>query len=272
MGRQRGAPSLYDMGELLLALRLRLCAQRLLTAGERDGSPVVFSACGGGAGFMDGPGKLSAFARAGQAFGGAADRSGGRTPLSLPSDGGEHLLPIWWGDLPNAARSALPVLGVLGYGVFAAFLTGDLETARPGRNWWVLWSTGGCALLALSQAVVIGNLGPALAGQLTAPSSRWRRAWGWRGIPACGEHRCSGLDLRRPDADGTVDLRHLAGRRRSEPQTETETGGDCRSTHSCGIGDRGLSRRHLRGGGWARDRTVGQSDGRSRSSGVGPSD
>lgn len=89
--------------------------------------------------------------------------------LSLPQTKGEHLLPLWWGDLPNAVRAAVPVLGVLGYGMFAGFLVGDLEAARPGRNGWILWSAGGCCLLALSQAVVIGNLGPALAKRLDDP-------------------------------------------------------------------------------------------------------
>ena len=153
-----------------MALRLRLCAQRLLTAGERDGSLWFFLPAAAALVLWMARGKLSAFARAGQFFLAVLlIVAAAVLLLSLPQTEGEHLLPIWWGDLPNAARSALPVLGVLGYGVFAAFLTGDLETARPGRNWWVLWSTGGCALLALSQAVVIGNLGPALAGQLDSP-------------------------------------------------------------------------------------------------------
>ena len=167
----KGVLLLYMIwGELLLALRLRLCAQRLLTAGERDGSLWFFLPAAAALVLWMARGKLSAFARAGQFFLAVLlIVAAAVLLLSLPQTEGEHLLPIWWGDLPNAARSALPVLGVLGYGVFAAFLTGDLETARPGRNWWVLWSTGGCALLALSQAVVIGNLGPALAGQLDSP-------------------------------------------------------------------------------------------------------
>ena len=68
MGRQRGAPSLYDMGELLLALRLRLCAQRLLTAGERDGSLWFFLPAAAALVLWMARGKLSAFARAGQFF------------------------------------------------------------------------------------------------------------------------------------------------------------------------------------------------------------
>lgn len=157
-------------GELLLALRLRLCAQRLLTAGERDGSLWFFLPAAAALVLWMARGKLSAFARAGQVFLAVLLTAAAAVLLlSLPQTKGEHLLPLWWGDLPNAARAAVPVLGVLGYGMFAGFLVGDLEAARPGRNGWILWSAGGCCLLALSQAVVIGNLGPALAKRLDDP-------------------------------------------------------------------------------------------------------
>lgn len=157
-------------GELLLALRLRLCAQRLLTAGERDGSLWFFLPAAAALVLWMARGKLSAFARAGQVFLAVLLTAAAAVLLlSLPQTKGEHLLPLWWGDLPNAVRAAVPVLGVLGYGMFAGFLVGDLEAARPGRNGWILWSAGGCCLLALSQAVVIGNLGPALAKRLDDP-------------------------------------------------------------------------------------------------------
>src|SRR5699024_8850942 len=63
----------------------------------------------------------------------------------------------------------VPLLGVLGYGVFAAFLLGDTEPSpRRGRD-WTLWAGGGCLLLGAEQAVVIGNLGPQLAQRLDSP-------------------------------------------------------------------------------------------------------
>lgn len=167
----KGVLLLYMIwGELLLALRLRLCAQRLLTTGERDGSLWFFLPAAAVLVLWMVRGKLSAFARAGQVFLAVLLTAAGAVLLlSLPQTEGEHLLPLWWGDLPNAARAALPVLGVLGYGVFAGFLMGNLEEPHPGRNGWILWSAGGCCLLALSQAVVIGNLGLALARQLDSP-------------------------------------------------------------------------------------------------------
>ena len=65
----KGVLLLYMIwGELLLALRLRLCAQRLLTAGERDGSLWFFLPAAAALVLWMARGKLSAFARAGQFF------------------------------------------------------------------------------------------------------------------------------------------------------------------------------------------------------------
>lgn len=55
-------------GELLLALRLRLCAQRLLTAGERDGSLWFFLPAAAALVLWMARGKLSAFARRDRSF------------------------------------------------------------------------------------------------------------------------------------------------------------------------------------------------------------
>ena len=89
--------------------------------------------------------------------------------LSLPQVRGEHLLPLWWGDALPVLQSTVPLLGVLGYGVFAAFLLGDTEPSpRRGRD-WTLWAGGSCLLLGAEQAVVIGNLGPELARRLNSP-------------------------------------------------------------------------------------------------------
>ena len=65
----KGVLLLYMIwGELLLAQRLRLCAQRLLTAGERDGSLWFFLPAAAALVLWMARGKLSAFARAGQFF------------------------------------------------------------------------------------------------------------------------------------------------------------------------------------------------------------
>ena len=58
----------FIWGELLLALRLRLCAQRLIASGERDGSLWFFLPAAALLVLWMARGKLPAFARAGQAF------------------------------------------------------------------------------------------------------------------------------------------------------------------------------------------------------------
>ena len=160
----------FIWGELLLALRLRLCAQRLIASGERDGSLWFFLPAAALLVLWMARGKLSAFARAGQVFLAVLLTAAGAVLLlSLPQVRGEHLLPLWWGDALPVLRSTVPLLGVLGYGVFAAFLLGDTEPSpRRGRD-WVLWAGGGCLLLGAEQAVVIGNLGPELARRLNSP-------------------------------------------------------------------------------------------------------
>ena len=155
-------------GELLLALRLRLCAQRLIASGERDGSLWFFLPAAALLTLWMARGKLAAFARAGQVFLAVLLTAAGAVlALSLFQSRPEHLLPLWRGDVVPVLRSAVPLLGVLGYGVFAAFLLGDTEPAQ--RRDWLLWGGGGCLLLALEQAVVIGNLGPELAQRLSSP-------------------------------------------------------------------------------------------------------
>lgn len=157
-------------GECLLALRLRLCAQRLLASGERDGSLWFFLPAAALLALWMARGRLAAFARAGQIFLGVLAVTGAAVlALSLPQLRGEHLLPVWWGEARGALRGTLPALGVLGYGIYAGFLLGDMAPAERGRRDWLLWSGGGCLILALEQAVAIGSLGPALAGRMTAP-------------------------------------------------------------------------------------------------------
>ena len=109
--------------ELLLAIRLRACAQRLLASGYRDGSLVFFLAALALMVLWMGTGRLAPFARAAQLFlvvllGTAAVV----LVLSLGQVKAEHLLPLWSGDVPGILRSALPAFGVVGWGGWAAFL------------------------------------------------------------------------------------------------------------------------------------------------------
>ena len=167
----RGVLLLYLLwGEVLLALRLRLCAQRLIASGERDGSLWFFLPAAALLALWMARGKLSAFARAGQVFLACLLTALGVVLLlSLAQCRPEHLFPLWWPDALPALRAAVPLMGALGYGIFAAFLLGDTRPSRRAGRDWILWGGGGCLLLALEQGVVIGNLGAELAGRLNSP-------------------------------------------------------------------------------------------------------
>ena len=170
-GLGKGVLLLYLIwGEFLVALRLRLCAQRLLATGERDGSLWFFLPAAALLVLWMARGKLAAFARAGQIFLGvllvtAAVVLG----LSLSKVCPEYLSPLWWQYTVPVLRGSLGICGVLGYGIFAAFLLGDRKPTPQSRRDWVLWCTAGCLLLTAEQAVVLGNFGTSLAQRLNRP-------------------------------------------------------------------------------------------------------
>ena len=149
-------------GALLLALRLRLCAQRLLSAGERDGSLGFFlllltllllKLC---------TGTLPAFGRAAQIFGAVLFFAAGAVLLlSLGRCRWERVILIeaaW----PDVLLSALPAAGVLLWGLPAAFLDTEREDG-PGRG------LPFCLLLTAAQLVILACLGAGLAGRMDRP-------------------------------------------------------------------------------------------------------
>ena len=158
-------------GLFLLSLRLRLCAQRLLASGERDGELWFFLLAVAAAVLWIGRGKLDAFARGGQLFLTALLITAGVVlGLSLFQAKPERLLPLWWDEAGPAVRSALSAAGVMGWGLFLPFLMGDVRDQGENQNWhWVFWGLGGALLLAAAQAVILGNLGAALAARLDNP-------------------------------------------------------------------------------------------------------
>ena len=167
----RGILLLYMVwGEFLLALRLRLCAQRLLASGERDGSLWFYLPVAALLALWMARGKLAAFARAGQVLLAVVLTAAAVVlGLALFQVRPEHLLPLWWQDALPVASGVLPVCGVLGWGMFAAFLLGNTEPAKHSRRDWLIWSGVGCLLLSLEQLVVVGNLGESLAQRLHSP-------------------------------------------------------------------------------------------------------
>ena len=155
----------------LLSLRLRLCAQRLLASGVRDGTLRFFLLAVSAVLLWAGRGRLAAFARAGQLFLTALLlASGAVLALSLFQAKPERLLPLWWTEAGPAARAALSAAGAMGWGLFLPFLMGQVRDQGEKKHWhWLFWGLGGVLLLAAAQAVILGNLGAALAARLNNP-------------------------------------------------------------------------------------------------------
>ena len=149
-------------GVLLLALRLRLCAQRLLSTGERDGSLGFFlllltllllKVC---------TGTLPAFGRAAQIFGAILFLTAGVVLLlSLGRCRWDRVILIEK-DAGDVLLSAIPAAGVLLWGLPAVVLSPEREQHR-GRG--VLF----CLLLTAAQVVILACLGSGLAAQLDRP-------------------------------------------------------------------------------------------------------
>ena len=158
-------------GELLLSLRLRLCAQRLLSSGYQDGTVWFFLAAVAAMTLWMGMGHLGAFARAGQLFLAVLLAAGGTVLLlSLFQTDPRRVLPLWTDDLGPILTSGVPAAGVLGWGLYGAFLTGQVRPRENrGRWYWPFWGAGGCVLLCLGQWIILGCLGPALSARLDNP-------------------------------------------------------------------------------------------------------
>ena len=80
-----------------------------------------------------------------------------------------NVLPLWGEDLPAVGAAALPVLGLLGYGVFAAFLAGGTPPEEKGRRRLMRWTAGLCLTLTALQLVCLGNFGPGLTARMDTP-------------------------------------------------------------------------------------------------------
>ena len=80
-----------------------------------------------------------------------------------------HVLPIWTEDVPGLLSAALPVLGLLGYGLFAAFLGGNVTRTGNDRRRLLVWGMVFCLVLTALQLVCQGNFGPTLTAQADTP-------------------------------------------------------------------------------------------------------
>ena len=80
-----------------------------------------------------------------------------------------HILPLWTEDLPGVLSSAVPVLGLFGYVVFAAFLGGNVTRGEGDRRRALWWAAAFCLVLTALQLVCLGNFGPGLTARMDTP-------------------------------------------------------------------------------------------------------
>ena len=152
--------------QVLLTLRLRLSAQRLLGSGERDGAVWFFLGILGLVSLWMAHGNLGALGRTAQLLFTALGLTGG-VVLVLPlfQVESENLLPSQtWSEI-GIREFLRPGITVLGYGLFAAFLF-RRENGVWQRRRWIGWMTGACLVLVTVQMIVVGRYGTQLAARV----------------------------------------------------------------------------------------------------------
>lgn len=149
--------------ELLVVLRLGLCARRLLWSGERDGAVWYFLLTLAAGTLWINQGRLTALGRAGQLFLalllGAAALVLGLSVLRVRAD---RVLPLWTQDAVPVLLSGFSGAGSLCWAVLPMLL---LPAQAREKKTILRWGVGGCVLLTLAQLIIVGNLGVGLAAQ-----------------------------------------------------------------------------------------------------------
>lgn len=166
-GAGRVLTIIYIMWAVLLgSARLRMSGRRLLFTARQETGLWFFLLVLAALAIWMARGKVAAFVRAASVFSRiltlALVAVLGLTVFQIR---GEHLLLLWGEDALPTLRGAVPVLGVLCYGVYAAFLWDgtDAETGGGRRI------AGVCGALVLLQTAVLGNLGAELTARLEDP-------------------------------------------------------------------------------------------------------
>ena len=148
---------------LLLIFRLVLCARRMLWVGERDGAGWYFLLTLSALTLWMGQGKLRVLGRTGQMFLvlllAAAALVLGLSVIRVRAD---RLFPLWSEDVVPVLRSSAATAGHLSWALLPMLF---LPAREGGRKRVVLWGAGGCMLLILAQAIILGNLGVGLAAR-----------------------------------------------------------------------------------------------------------
>lgn len=175
----RGILLLYIIWfQMLFTLRLRLCAQRLLGGGVRDGAVWFFLLVLGGMALWMARGHLDALGRTAQLlFTALWVTAGAVLLLSLAQVRSGNLLPDG-----SAGISQLLCPGgcALGYGLFAIFLY-QKEEKTERRLHWLGWMAGGALALLMGQLVIVGRFGPALTLRLEQPFFQLAKSVGIEG-------------------------------------------------------------------------------------------
>lgn len=168
-------------GEVLLTIRLRLSAQRLLGSGERDGTIWFFLIVLAAMALWMARGHLGALGRTAELmFASLLIGAGAVLILALLQIRGNNLMARWTWSGQGAAGLLRPGLGVLGYGIFAGFLIQPQNMKTPGRS-WLKSTAAGCLLLAGAQLVILGCFGPELTQRLDSPFFQLAKSVGVKG-------------------------------------------------------------------------------------------
>ena len=158
---------IYIMWALILACaRLRLSGQRLLFTAQREVGLWFFLSVLVAVVAWLAWGEADAFVRSAAIFSRiltlALEAILGLTAFQVRA---ENLWPLWVGDVLPVLKAAVPALGVLCYGIYAAFLW---EGDGDGGG-WKRRTVGGCGVLSLLVLSVLGNMGAELTAALEAP-------------------------------------------------------------------------------------------------------
>lgn len=167
-------------GELLLALRLRLAAQRMLESGERDGAVWFFILVLGVLAWWMGKGSLGALGRTAQLFFLILAVTGGAVlALSLGQVETGNFLTGWSWKETGATELVWPGIQVAGYGSFAMFLYRS-SGEKVGQRWLrvLVWAW---LVATTAQIVIVGRFGPALTQELGSPFLQLAKSIGVKG-------------------------------------------------------------------------------------------
>lgn len=151
---------------VLTGLRLRLCAQRLLDTGQRDGALWFFLIGLTAMALWMAWGNRARLARTAKVLLAALLVTAlAVLGLSAVRVRPENLFPIWKSDIGRTVWGIAPNAAVFAFALPAAFLQDPGTKEQHLMKWTVL----GSGVLAQGQLILLGCLGPALAGELAGP-------------------------------------------------------------------------------------------------------